>query len=204
MARNLARSFMLMLLVLLIGCGASPELKPLAADAVILAFGDSLTYGTGAGREHSYPAVLAQLSGREVYNAGIPGEISAEGLRRLPQVLEEIQPALVVLCHGGNDILRKQSQEQAGANLASMVELIRASGAQVVMLGVPKPGLFLAAAPFYEQVADTQQVAIDLDTIPSMLKQNSLKSDAVHFNKLGYSKLAESVFDLLRKHGALP
>ena len=88
--------------------------------------------------------------------------------------------------------------------LAAMVGMIRGSGAQVVMLGVPRPGLFLQAAPFYEVVAEKERVAIDLDTLPSMLKKNDLKSDAVHFNAQGYAYLAQAVYDLLRDHGALP
>ena len=76
----------LILTVSITACSESDtaKLEALSQDAVILAFGDSLTYGTGANFDtESYPVVLSQLSGRQVINAGIPGEISREGLLRL-------------------------------------------------------------------------------------------------------------------------
>ena len=91
-------------LVLLAGCSDDlVSLRPLASDTTIVAFGDSLTFGTGAKRDQSYPAVLSELIQRRVVTSGVPGELSKDGLKRLPGVLEEHQPGLVILCHGGND-----------------------------------------------------------------------------------------------------
>lgn len=188
-----------------VACGESaPKMNRLTDDATILAFGDSLTYGTGAAAGQDYPSVLAQLTGHPVINTGIPGEISQQGLQRLPQLLDEHQPALLILMHGGNDILRKLPAEQTRANLKAMIEAARQRNVQVIMLGVPKFALLqLRSAEFYAELAEAEAVNIDLDSLPEILSHNELKADTVHPNGQGYRQLAENIAALLRKHGVI-
>ena len=109
-----------MTVLLLGGCGERvPRVAAVAPDEVIVAFGDSLTYGTGAAESESYPAVLAQLIGRKVVRAGVPGEVTAQGLARLPGVIEEHRPALMIVCLGGNDMLRRVEDDVAEEQRAS-------------------------------------------------------------------------------------
>ena len=183
------------LLVLLVGCSREPEALRLVAGDVVLAFGDSLTFGTGAAPEQSYPAVLAGLIGREVVRSGVPGEVSAKGLARLPLELERVKPALVVLCHGGNDILRNLPARRTRENLDAMVKLAHASGAQVIMLAVP--GRLLSPPSYFEDVAADNGVVLIDAVIPDILRDPQLKSDRVHPNAGGYRKIAESVAALL-------
>ena len=144
----------LLSLAALVSCGPKvPRLSPVAPNDVIVAFGDSLTYGTGANEAESYPAVLAQLIGRTVVRAGVPGEVTAGGLQRLPQVIEEHRPALMIVCLGGNDMLRKQDDAQIKANLREIINTIRGKGISVVLMGAPKPALITSAPEFYAELA---------------------------------------------------
>jgi lysophospholipase L1-like esterase len=192
-----------LLLALLAACGGQAKLTPLAPGAVVLAFGDSLTFGTGAGPRESYPARLEALIGRKVVASGVPGEVSAAGLARLSSALEEEKPQLVILCHGGNDLLRKLDDAQAANNLRAMVRMARAQGAQLVLIGVPKPGLLPSPAGFYEDIAKEFRLPYDGTTLRKILMDNALKSDLVHPNAAGYARLAEAVAALLKKAGAV-
>ena len=200
------RLAVLFLLLLLPGaCGPeTPQLPPLPEDALVLAFGDSLTYGTGATAENSYPAVLERLIGRPVIRSGVPGEVSAAGLKRLAGALERYRPDLLVLCHGGNDILRFKNDDKTAANLRAMVKLARSQNVDVVLIGVPKPGLFLSdGAGFYQRIARDFGIPYAGEILADILGSPSLKSDAIHPNAAGYRKLAEAVAVLLRKSGAI-
>jgi acyl-CoA thioesterase-1 len=199
-----AGAALLLALGSLTACGARTSPLPrLGADAVVLAFGDSLTFGTGAEPQQSYPAQLEKLIGRKVVSAGVPGELSAEGLARLPSALEEAKPGLVILCHGGNDFLRKLDDVQAASNLRAMVRMAKAQGAQVVLIGVPKPGLLPSPAGFYEDIAKEFKLPYEETALRKILTDNALKADLVHPNAAGYAQLAAAVAALLKKAGAV-
>jgi len=188
---------------LLAGCGKGPQLSALGNNDVVLAFGDSITFGTGAAPDESYPARLQSLIGRKVVNAGVPGEISGDGLQRLPGVLEEVQPKLLILCHGGNDFLRKQSDAAAAANVRAMIKLARDKGIGVVLIATPKPGLMMSPPDFYAEIAREFAIPFNDDALRSILRNNELKSDLVHPNAKGYAQIAETVASLLKKAGAI-
>ena len=192
------------LCLVLAGCTPPPELEPLAADAVVLAFGDSLTFGTGAGTGESYPEVLSGLIGRTVVNAGVPGEVSTDGLLRLPALLDREQPALLLLCHGGNDQLQRLDPARLADNLRAMIREARDRNIAVVLIAVPAPGLSLRPLPLYAGIADEFGLAADLETVADILADRALKSDYIHPNAAGYRRLALAVADLLRAAGAVP
>lgn len=190
-------------LSLLAGCSRGAQLPPLAADSVVLAFGDSITAGTGAGAGESYPDVLGSLIGRKVINGGVPGEVTAEGLARLPELLERHQPALLILCHGGNDLLRRSDQRQAADNLRAMIRLAQERGIAVLLVAVPTPDLSLKPPPFYGELAAEFGIPIEAKILAKILGKGSLKSDYVHPNAAGYRQLAEALAALLKKSGAI-
>jgi len=190
-------------LCLLSGCKQRAKLPPLAGDAVLLAYGDSLTYGTGAGEKESYPAVLEQLTGHNVLNYGVPGEISADGLARLPGVLEHEKPSMLILCHGANDILRHMDQHEAADNLRGMIRLAKQRGIAVMLIAVPAFDLSLKPPEFYSEIAAEFGIPIEAKSLPRILGKGSLKSDYIHPNAAGYRQLAEDLAALLKKSGAI-
>ncbi len=184
--------------------GNEARLSLLSQDAVILAFGDSLTYGTGTSAESSYPAQLAQLSGRTVINAGIPGELTAGGLSRIRSTLNEYEPQLLLLCLGGNDMLRRKSFATIEGNLKQIVDISRSQGVPVLLIGVPRPALFgLESAEFYYSLAEKMQLPLEAEIIPEVLSQRELRSDQIHPNTEGYRLVAEAIHAKLKESGAL-
>lgn len=186
----------------LVAC-SNKNLQPIGPEATILAFGDSLTAGVGVDREQSYPAVLERLSQRSVVNAGISGEISATGLSRLPEVLDAVRPALMVLLHGGNDILRNLDISQTRKNLSAMIEIAQQRNVQVVLVGVPEKNLFSDSAAIYSELAEQYGLVFHDEIIADLIRSPSKKSDSVHFNALGYSELAEAINTGLLDAGAI-
>jgi lysophospholipase L1-like esterase len=205
MSSSVPRCFLLLAAALwLAACGgSSTKLEKLGAGDVVLAFGDSLTFGTGAQPAESYPAALERAISRKVVNAGVPGETSEEGLRRLPTALDEVKPQLLVLCHGGNDFLRRLDERRAGENVRAMIALARARGIAVVLLATPKPGFPPSIPAFYGEIATELRLPFEDVVVKSVLFDNSLKSDLVHPNAQGYARMAAAVEKVLRKSGAI-
>jgi len=199
-------AILLCCLLLLSACSDNqPRLPRLPGDATLLAFGDSLTFGSGAEPAHSWPAVLSRLTGREVINAGIPGEVSASGKSRLPGLLDTHQPDLLILCHGGNDLLRKFNPQATRANLGAMIEDARQRNIPVLLVGVPRPGfVLLESAELYARLAQQYGLAYEGDILPAVESDTQLKSDHVHPNAAGYRKIAEALLRRLQASGALP
>ena len=186
------------------GCSRSgSELPVLDTNATVLAFGDSITRGNGAGSRESYPVVLSELIGRRVINAGKAGALSRDGLERLPGLLASYGPRLVILTHGGNDFLRLMDKRETEENLRQMILLIQRQGASVVLVGVPAPGIMLSPPDLYTNLAEQFNLPYEADALSYIYRRASLKSDPIHPNARGYRKLAQSLAELLREGGAL-
>jgi len=191
------------ILLLLLGCSERPRLERLPGDATLLAFGDSLTSGTGASEDESYPAQLEKLIQRRVVRAGVPGEVTAQALARLPGALDEHAPRLLLLCIGGNDFLRRLGNEQAERNVRAMIELARRRGIDVLLIGTPEPGLLPSPPAFYAALAKELRVPYEGGVITDVLRDARLKSDPIHPNAAGYRVIAERVAAVLKKNGAI-
>lgn len=164
-------------------------------ESVILAFGDSLTEGYGANKNEAYPARLSKILNMSVINAGISGENSRQAAARLPILLDEIKPRVVILCHGGNDILKKYDLKETKQNLSFMITLIQSKNIDVIFVGVPS-GLFTDADNLYDELADEYNLIYDDNTLAKIIKTPALKSDQIHPNAEGYDLLARNLAKL--------
>ena len=201
--RNWLTFFVVLLLVLLVSACGRSDYNPLPADATILAFGDSLTAGVGTAVEQSYPSVLAQLSGRNVINAGVSGETTSQGLQRFSKLLDQHSPHLIILLEGGNDILRNQTFASTKSNLATMISEARTRQIPVLLLGVPEKNLFSSSAAVYSELAEEHDVMFIKSLVSDLLRTSRYKSDPVHLNAEGYRAMAEDIFDFLNEKGLL-
>ncbi|WP_201353080.1 GDSL-type esterase/lipase family protein [Hydrogenimonas urashimensis] len=168
---------------------------------VIVAFGDSLTAGTGISEEESYPAQLSRLLGIEVINAGVYGETTARALGRLPAILKRYKPDIVLLEEGMNDVLHKRERETIKKNLKKMVGIIKKSGAKAVILGIPDMDLIelmiSSDIGLYEEVARETGSLYIANVFGPVLRNEELKSDYTHPNGAGYHIVAQKIYEEL-------
>ena len=170
----------------------------LPMDTKVVAFGDSITYGYRVDKDQNYPSQLSALLQTEVINAGVNGETSQQGLRRLPSVLEKYKPQILIICEGGNDILRRRSLVRAKENIAKMIQLARDKNIFVVLVGVPTTEvLTLSTAQFYHELADEFNVPLEGTALEDILSDNTLKIDQVHPNEEGYKILSNRLANLV-------
>lgn len=175
----------------LAACGPPDVPNLYGPGTTIVCFGDSITFGVGAGGEPTYPEHLAGHLGVPVINAGVPGDTTAEALTRLPEALDH-DPWLVIVEVGGNDLLRRVPEERIEANLRAIVEGVLAAGA-VPMLVELKGALLGSLEDEFERVANDYEVPLVEDALDDVLTDPRLKSDQIHPNAAGYEALAEAV-----------
>ncbi|NKE65441.1 arylesterase [Ramlibacter sp. RBP-2] len=194
----------------LAACGRRRKMEGLPAGAVVLALGDSLTWGIGATPETSYPAVLAGLTGWQVVNAGVPGDTSAAALARLPALLQEHSPRLVIVGIGGNDFLRRLPPAETRDNIRRICRDAAASGAQVLLVAIPELSMLAAVArslsdhPMYEELATELGVPLHEGGWAKVLGDPALRSDAIHANAQGYEAFARGLAARARELGLAP
>ncbi len=194
----------------LAACGRRQKLATVPAGGVVLALGDSITWGTGATPETSYPAVLAGLTGWQVVNAGVPGDTSAGALARLPGLLQEHSPQLVIVGIGGNDFLRRLPATETRANVRSICQQAAASGAQVLLVGIPELSMLAAVArslsdhPMYAELAAELKVPLHEGGWASVLGDPALRSDPIHANAQGYATFARGLAARAKELGLAP
>ena len=179
-----------------------------AQERVIVAFGDSLTAGLGVPAAQAYPALLAARLRAEGYpyrvvNAGVSGDTTAGGLRRVDWALR-LGPEVVILELGANDALRGQDLNSVRSNLDQLVERFQSAGVQVLIAGMRLPpnygaGYGAAFQRLYEEVARKRGAALMpffLDGVAGDPRLN--QPDGVHPTAEGYRLIVDRLWPYLR------
>jgi lysophospholipase L1-like esterase len=182
------------LLTLVVGCAR--DMPKVSRDGPIVAFGDSLVYGTGSSGG-GFVKMLQERIGRPIENLGVPGDTTADGLERLDDVLE-LDPALVIVLLGGNDFLRQVPQDNTFGNLATIVQRLQADGAAVLLAGVRGGLIRDNFAARFEELAEQQRTAYVHDVLDDTLGVDGYMADQVHPNDRGYAVIADRIEPVLR------
>ncbi len=173
----------------------------------IVAFGNSLTAGLGVSPDHAYPAHLQnQLRAAgyhyDVVNAGVSGETTAGGVRRLPWILKS-RPSIVILELGANDGLRGQPLSGIESNLNTIIEGLHKGGAVVVLAGMQIPPNYgvdytTGFAFLFERLAKEHAVTLIPFFLEGVATRKSLnQADGIHPTGEGYRIVAGTVFDVI-------
>lgn len=156
----------------------------------IICFGDSLTFGTGAGPDGSYPSRLASLIGSKVINSGVPGNTTADALNRLEQDVLAHNPRIVMITLGGNDLMRDVPRDNAFENLETIVRRIHQQGALVVVGGIDVPLFDRSFDEAYEDLQSRTGCLLIPNVLKGLIGKHDLMSDRIHPNGDGYKVIA--------------
>lgn len=167
----------------------------------IIAFGDSLTQGIGAGPGGTYPEQLSKLIGRPVINRGVAGETAEQALQRLDRDVLSQKPGVVLVCLGGNDLLQNKNPDAAFQALDSIVAQITDRGAMVVLIGVE--GLMFVTENYgkrYKELVKRRQCLYVPDILKGIFSHGDLMSDGIHPNTAGYAIFAKRIADAMKHY----
>ena len=199
---------LLLLTMFLLACNGE-QFSAIPAGSKVLVLGDSLSFGTGANPGQDYPALLAQNTGWNVINAGIPGETSEEGLSRLADLLNEHQPNLLMIELGGNDFLKKMPITQTETNLRAIIQMAKQKYIPALLIAIPdyEPVKVafggLSDHSLFKKLADETQTPLIENIFSEVLSNNSLKSDYVHPNAEGYRRVENKLREVLTEMGLI-
>lgn len=210
----LQRVIFVFALLLLVACERDYRYAPLPTLSNVVILGDSLTYGTGAAEGEDYATLLANQTGWNVINAGVPGNTSSDGLARLQEFIDahvsgEQKIDLLIVELGGNDFLKRLPQAELIENLKSILAQSKASGIQTALIAIPELSPVGAAFgtlsdhPLYKELAADTNTPLLEGVFTEVLSDNKLKADPIHPNAAGYQVVAESVLQALMDLGLL-
>lgn len=178
-------------------CGKNPGGPSPAPTSPVVAFGDSLTFGTGTTGDNDYVAVLSQRVGVDIHNAGVPGQTTGSALNRLDAAVLARNPKIVIVLLGGNDLLDGVPVQTRLSNITNIVQRIRGSSAAVLLVGLGKPPIdpFDGALPALASNTGSTYVP---DILEGIFGVPSLMADFIHPNNAGHAIMADRLEPALR------
>lgn len=198
----------LLLIFTLVACSKTVEKHAtIPQGSTVLILGDSLSYGTGANKGEDYPSLLAKATGWQMLNGGVPGDTSEGGLARLPGLLKQHQPKLLIVELGGNDFLHNVPPTKTIANLKAILAHAKAENVPTVLVAIPEVSAFRAAMgslqdhELYETLAQETNTPLISNVFSEVLSDNALKADQIHANAKGYAVVAKNMATKLQLLG---
>jgi acyl-CoA thioesterase-1 len=160
----------------------------------IICFGDSVTFGYGVSPQESYPAVLAKLVKMPVVNAGVDGDTSAAGIRRIQQDVLNQKPYIVLIEFCGNDFIKDVPKEETIDNIRQMILKAQAAGAITAIVDV-SAGFFLRdyRLRFAHLARETGSIFVPA-VLTGIITNPRMKSDFMHPNSEGYNLVARRIY----------
>ena len=182
----------------LISCNG-PDTPTLSGDNIIC-FGDSLTYGTGASSDKSYPAQLSEMIGQPVINTGVPGDTTSRALERLAEDVLDQSPRIVLITLGGNDLKNGVSKDTAFKNMKAIIEAIQAEGGLVILGGVKFIILDKGYGEMYKSLAKETGIILVPNVLKGLIGKEKYMSDPIHPNGEGYAIMAERFYKAIKPY----
>lgn len=201
---------LLAITVFLSTCAKSPKLPSIPPGKTVLAFGDSVTFGTGAATGEDWPTLLATLTGWNIVNAGIPGDTAEAAKGRIQTLLDEHHPVLVTIEIGGNDFLRRRSAKMVKDDLRRLIQTVKQTGAHVVLVAVPELSMLgvisrkPSDASIYGELGEEEGIPVVGGVFSEILGNPDLCADQIHPNARGYKQMASGIHAYLQKVGLAP
>lgn len=196
--------FVILGLVLVVGAlffftNSSPAKQEISEDGVIVAFGDSLTYGYGSSKDNDYVSLLSKMIDRPIVNLGVNGDTTADALKRIDSVTK-LNPELVIVFLGGNDLLRRVNIETTFSNLDEIVSKIKTNGSKVVLVAVPGSVLGDPYEDRFKELAKKYDATYVPQFLSRLIINRELMSDSIHPNDEGYKIVAEKIFKAVKEY----
>ncbi|MDP2938601.1 MAG: GDSL-type esterase/lipase family protein [Candidatus Omnitrophota bacterium] len=199
MSINKALIFVIIILCFVASGCSQRQIKNLDSTGEnIICFGNSITAGSGAAEGEDYPSLLSKKLDIAVVNAGIGGNTSFDGLKRIKADVLNKKPLLVVVEFGGNDFLLKIPLKDTLKNIDEIVRIIQEQGAIVVLLDVKASFFMNGYKSGYRKIAKKRGAIFIPNIISEILSNPNLKSDYIHPNAQGYQILAQRILAVIK------